>query len=51
MYSLVEGDLGKEVLLLLERVSDQSGNLWTSVGHGGVARGRILREMPLRGLS
>src|SRR5215470_1551084 len=32
--SLIEGDLGKEVLLLLKRVSDQSGNLRTSVGHG-----------------
>src|SRR5262249_40629526 len=31
--SLIEGDLGKEVLLLLKRVRDQSGNLWTSVGH------------------
>src|SRR5262245_47434222 len=32
--SLVEGDFGKEVLLLLKRVSDQSGNLWASVVHG-----------------
>src|SRR5262245_27444089 len=32
--SLIEGDLGKEVLLLLKRVSDQSGNLWASVVHG-----------------
>src|SRR5262249_1634880 len=31
--SLIESDLGKEVLLLLKRVSDQSGNLWASVGH------------------
>src|SRR5262245_33347475 len=31
--SLVEGDLGKEVLLFLKPVSDQSGNLWASVGH------------------
>src|SRR5262245_39896023 len=31
--SLIEGDLGKEVLLLLKRVSDQSGNLRASVGH------------------
>src|SRR5262249_27729101 len=35
--SLIEGDLGKEVLLLLKRVSDQSGNLWASVGHRGVS--------------
>src|SRR5262249_16285711 len=26
--SLVEGDFGKEVLLLLKRVSDEGGNLW-----------------------
>src|SRR5262249_34364558 len=31
--SLIEGDLGKEVLLLLKRVGDQSGNLGGSVGH------------------
>src|SRR5262245_50017652 len=31
--SLIEGDLGKEVLLLLKRVSDESGNLWASVIH------------------
>src|SRR5215471_8883989 len=31
--SLIEGDLGKEVLLLLKRVSDQSGNLWALIGH------------------
>src|SRR5215813_12402312 len=31
--SLIEGDLGKEVLFLLKRVSDQSGNLWAWVGH------------------
>src|SRR5262245_20301650 len=31
--SLIEGDLGKEVLLLLKRVSDESGNLWASVVH------------------
>src|SRR5262249_28183863 len=36
--SLIEGDLGKEVLLLLKRVSDQSGNLRASVGHGVVSR-------------
>src|SRR5262245_25897763 len=30
---LIEGDLRKEVLLLLKRVSDQSGNLGGSVGH------------------
>src|SRR5262245_64778623 len=35
--SLVEGDFGKEVLLLLKRVSDQSGNLRPSVGHGVVS--------------
>src|SRR5262249_28035183 len=35
--SLIEGDLGKEVLLLLKRVSDQSGNLRASVGHGVVS--------------
>src|SRR5262245_11470306 len=35
--SLIEGDLGKEVLLLLKPVSDQSGNPWTSVGHGVVS--------------
>src|SRR5262249_50084414 len=31
--SLVEGDLGKEVLLLLKRVSDEGGNLWALIGH------------------
>src|SRR5215510_5016337 len=31
--SLIEGDLGKEVLLLLKRVSDESGNLWACVVH------------------
>src|SRR5215475_4581400 len=31
--SLIEGDLGKEVLLLLKCVGDQGGNLWASVGH------------------
>src|SRR5215467_11052390 len=31
--SLIEGDLGKEVLLLLKRVSDQSSNLWAWAGH------------------
>src|SRR5262245_51591161 len=31
--SLIEGDLGKEVLLLLKCIGDQSGNLWASVGH------------------
>src|SRR5262245_16664811 len=30
---LVEGELGKEVLLLLKRVSDESGNLWALIGH------------------
>jgi hypothetical protein len=29
----IEGDLGKEVLLLLKRVSDESGNLWALIGH------------------
>src|SRR5262245_11968320 len=31
--SLIEGDLGKEVLLLLKCIGNQSGNLWASVGH------------------
>src|SRR5262245_1281989 len=31
--SLIEGDLGKEVLLLLKRVSDEGGNLWALIGH------------------
>src|SRR5215813_2509040 len=31
--SLVEGDFGKEVLLLLKRVSDEGGNLWALIGH------------------
>src|SRR5262249_53821360 len=31
--SLIEGDLRKEVLFLLKRVSDQSGHLWASFGH------------------
>src|SRR5215813_11727147 len=31
--SFVEGDLGKEVLLLLKRVSDEGGNLWALIGH------------------
>src|SRR5262245_6535003 len=30
---LVESDLGKEVLLLLKRVSDEGGNLWALIGH------------------
>src|SRR5262249_20837395 len=30
---LVEGDFGKEVLLLLKRVSDEGGNLWALIGH------------------
>src|SRR5262245_57988459 len=29
----VEGDLGKEVLLLLKCVSDEGGNLWALIGH------------------
>src|SRR5262245_24035987 len=32
--SLIESNLGKEVLLLLKRVSDESGNLWACVVHG-----------------
>src|SRR5262245_6299262 len=31
--SFIESDLGKEVLLLLKRISDQSGDLRASVGH------------------
>src|SRR5262249_38908392 len=31
--SFVEGDLGKEVLLLLKRVSEKGGNLWPLIGH------------------
>src|SRR5262245_33559882 len=31
--SFVEGDFGKEVLLLLKRVSDEGGNLWALIGH------------------
>src|SRR5262249_36694556 len=31
--SLIEGNLGKEVLLLLKRVSNQGGNLWACVVH------------------
>src|SRR5262249_46383865 len=31
--SFVEGDLGKEVLLLLKRVSEKGGSLWPLIGH------------------
>src|SRR5262249_59680434 len=31
--ALVEGDLGKEALLLLKRVSDEGGNLWALIRH------------------
>src|SRR6516225_168918 len=34
---LVEGDLGKEVLLLLKRVSDEGSNLLGAIGHCAVS--------------
>src|SRR5215813_3766164 len=43
--SFIEGDLGKEVFLLLKGISDEGSNLWASVSHCVVSFGVSVRRV------